>query len=143
MFVLQVNSNPQLGLLLKQPPHIPNLAAKVRLGWSQVKVSSFDLKYLNEGLNAILIIITIIIATRPKPAYGRQGLAGLWGQDTDEVSTFLAVQDSSIGDLVSQHSCLISRIHKTRLTGSELQWGNSAAHKFELKAPVAPRREIF
>ena len=27
--------------------------------------------------------------TRPKPAYGRQGLAGLWGQDTDEVSTFL------------------------------------------------------
>ena len=33
--------------------------------------------------------IIIIIITRPKPAYGRQGLAGLWGQDTDEVSTFL------------------------------------------------------
>ena len=31
----------------------------------------------------------IIIITRPKPAYGRQGLAGLWGQNTDEVSTFL------------------------------------------------------
>ena len=31
----------------------------------------------------------IIINTRPKPAYGRQGLAGSWGQDTDEVSTFL------------------------------------------------------
>ena len=31
----------------------------------------------------------IIIITRPKPAYGRQGLAGSWGQDTDEVSTFL------------------------------------------------------
>ena len=30
----------------------------------------------------------IIITTRPKPAYGRQGLAGSWGQDTDEVSTF-------------------------------------------------------
>ena len=27
--------------------------------------------------------------TRPKPAYGRQGLARLWGQDTDEVSAFL------------------------------------------------------
>ena len=27
----------------------------------------------------------IIIITRPKPAYGRQGLAGSWGQDTDEV----------------------------------------------------------
>ena len=37
----------------------------------------------------IIIIIIIIIITRPKPAYGRQGLAGLWGQDTDEVSTFL------------------------------------------------------
>ena len=36
-----------------------------------------------------IIIIIIIIITRPKPAYGRQGLAGLWGQDTDEVSTFL------------------------------------------------------
>ena len=33
--------------------------------------------------------IIIIIITRPKPAYGRQGLAGSWGQDTDEVSTFL------------------------------------------------------
>ena len=33
-------------------------------------------------------IITIII-TRPKPAYGRHGLAGSWGQDTDEVSTFV------------------------------------------------------
>ena len=30
----------------------------------------------------------IIIITRPKPAYGRQGLAGSWGQGTDEVSTF-------------------------------------------------------
>ena len=34
-------------------------------------------------------IITAIIITRPKPAYGRLGLAGSWGQDTDEVSTFL------------------------------------------------------
>ena len=31
----------------------------------------------------------IIIITRPKPPFGRQGLAGSWGQDTDEVSTFL------------------------------------------------------
>ena len=37
----------------------------------------------------IFIVIIIIIITRPKPAYGRQGLAGSWGQDTDEVSTFL------------------------------------------------------
>ena len=37
----------------------------------------------------VINIIIIIINTRPKPAYGRQGLAGSWGQDTDEVSTFL------------------------------------------------------
>ena len=41
--------------------------------------------------NVIMIMrkIIIIIITRPKPAYGRQGLVGSWGQDTDEVSTFL------------------------------------------------------
>ena len=37
----------------------------------------------------IMTIIIIIIIIRPKPAYGRQGLAGSWGQDTDEVRTFL------------------------------------------------------
>ena len=42
----------------------------------------------------IIIIILIIIITRPKPAYGRQGLARSWGQDTDEVSTFLVVLTS-------------------------------------------------
>ena len=36
----------------------------------------------------IITIIIIIIITRPKPAYGRQGLAGSWGQDTDKVSNF-------------------------------------------------------
>ena len=35
------------------------------------------------------IMIIAIIFTRPKPAYGQQGLAGSWGQDTDEVTTFL------------------------------------------------------
>ena len=37
----------------------------------------------------LILLLLIIIITRPKPAYGRQGLAGSWGQDTDEVSTFL------------------------------------------------------
>ena len=36
----------------------------------------------------IIIIIIIIIITRPKLAYGQQGLAGSWGQDTDKVSNF-------------------------------------------------------
>ena len=30
----------------------------------------------------IIIIIIIIIITRPKPPFGRQGLAGPWGKDT-------------------------------------------------------------
>ena len=37
----------------------------------------------------LVIIVIIIIITRPKPAYGQQGLAGWWGQDRDEVRTFL------------------------------------------------------
>ena len=43
-------------------------------------------------ITIIIIIdnaVIIIIITRPRPAYDRQGLAGSWGQDTDEVSTFL------------------------------------------------------
>ena len=36
-----------------------------------------------------VFLLILIIITRPKPAYGRQGLAGSWGQNTDEVSTFL------------------------------------------------------
>ena len=38
----------------------------------------------------------MIIITRPKPAYGRQGLAGSWGKDTDEVSTFFGVLNVSL-----------------------------------------------
>ena len=56
------------------------------------------------GLMIIIIVIVIIIAiiiviiiTRPKPAYGRQGLAGSWGQDTDEVSTFLVFSLQACG----------------------------------------------
>ena len=36
----------------------------------------------------IIFIVLIIMVTRPKPAYGRQGLAGSWGQDTDQAGTF-------------------------------------------------------
>ena len=35
-----------------------------------------------------IITITIIIITRPKPAYGLQGLAGSWGQVTDQADVF-------------------------------------------------------
>ena len=40
---------------------------------------------------AQVLLILIIIITRPKPAYGRQGLAGLWGQDTGQAGTFWGV----------------------------------------------------
>ena len=38
----------------------------------------------------------IIIITRPKPGYCRQGLAGLWGQDTDQGGTFWDVLNVSL-----------------------------------------------
>ena len=34
--------------------------------------------------------------TRPKPAYGRQGPAGSWGQNTDQVGTFWGVLTVSL-----------------------------------------------
>ena len=42
----------------------------------------------------------IIINTRPKAAYGQQGLAGSRGQDTDEVSTFLVFLTSQFAPAV-------------------------------------------
>ena len=44
----------------------------------------------------VVVVVMVIIITRPKPAYGRQGLAGSWGQDTDEVSTFWGVLNISL-----------------------------------------------
>ena len=48
----------------------------------------------------ITIIIIIIITTRPKPAYGRQGLVGSWGQNTYEVSTFMVFLTSHFAPAV-------------------------------------------
>ena len=47
------------------------------------------------GVTTIIIIILIII-TRPKPAYGRQGLAGFWGQDTDQAGSCWGVLNVSL-----------------------------------------------
>ena len=52
------------------------------------------------NLNQNIICATIIIIiTRPKPAYGRQGLAGSWGQDTDKVSNFWVFLTSHFAQL--------------------------------------------
>ena len=40
--------------------------------------------------------IAIIIITRPKPAYGRQGLAGSWGQDTNQARIFWGILNVSL-----------------------------------------------
>ena len=45
------------------------------------------IKMISKAVN----IIIIIIITRPKPAYGRQSLVGLLGQDTDQAGTFWGV----------------------------------------------------
>ena len=44
----------------------------------------------------VIIIIIIIIITRPKPAYGRQGLTGLWDLDTDKAGSFWGVLNVSL-----------------------------------------------
>ena len=44
----------------------------------------------------IIVIIIIIITTRPKPAYGRQGLAESWGQDRNQAGMFSGVLNVSL-----------------------------------------------
>ena len=79
----------------------------IEIGACFVAVSRFTLCMLVsdlvddkvDDLLLIMLIITIIIITRPKPAYGRQGLAGLWGQDTDKVSNFWVFLSSHFAQL--------------------------------------------
>ena len=64
-----------------------------------------------------VVIAFIIISTRPKPAYGRKGLAGSWGQNTDEVSTFLVFLTSHFApaalssDLTNLGPLMTMKIH--------------------------------
>ena len=72
----------------------------------------FDIIFIT-NLNVIFIINN----TRPKPAYGRQGLAGSWGQDTDKVSTFLVFLTSHFApaalssDLTNLGPLMTMKIH--------------------------------
>ena len=65
----------------------------------------------------IIVMIMIIMITRPKPAYGGQGLEGSWGQDTDEVSTFLVFLTSHFAlaalslDLTNLGPLMTMKIH--------------------------------
>ena len=69
---------------LRQPA---DLVGGTRMG------TSCHLAYL---LHIFTIAGTIIINTRPKPAYGRQGLAGSWGQNIDQAGTFWSVLNVSL-----------------------------------------------
>ena len=74
------------------------MGSKSFLG-SSFKPWSSDYKGPRGSVTITIITITII-TTRPKPAYGRQGLAVSWGQDTDEVSTFLVFLTSHFAPAV-------------------------------------------
>ena len=62
-------------------------------------INIMDITNVNNIKINILTIIFIninIMNTRPKPAYGRQGLAGFWGQDTDQAGSFWGVLNVSL-----------------------------------------------
>ena len=87
----------------------------------------------------IIIITIIIIITRPKPAYGRQGLAGSWGQDTDEVSTFLVFLTSHFApaalssDLTNLGPLMTMKIHLETLKNHGNQPKTMKNHETTLK----------
>merc|ERR1719195_136820 len=85
------------------------------------------------------LLPTIIIITRPKPAYGRQGLAGSWGQDTDEMSTFLVFLTSHFApaalssDLTNLGPLMTMKIHLETLKNHGNQPKTMKNHKTALK----------
>merc|ERR1712218_574687 len=77
--------------------------------------------------------------TRPKPAYGRQGLAGSWGQDTDEVRTFLVFLTSHFApaalssDLTNLGPLMTMKIHLETLKNHGNQPKTMKNHETTLK----------
>ena len=107
--------------------------------WSASTWSSPSLYHYNyEKGKGCLRFYTIMI-TRPKPAYGRQGLAGSWGQDTDEVSTFLVFLTSHFplatlsSDLTNQGPLMTMKIHLETLKKHGNQPKTMKNHETTLK----------
>merc|ERR1712218_372851 len=81
----------------------------------------------------------VIIITRPKPAYGQQGLAGSWGQDTDEVSSFLVFLTSHFApaalssDLTNLGPLMTMKIHLETLKNHGNQPKTMKNHETTLK----------
>ena len=90
-------------------------------------------------INKNIINKIIIMITRPKPAYGQQGLAGSWGQDTDGVSTFLVFLTSHFplatlsSDLTNQGPLMTMKIHLETLKKHGNQPKTMKNHETTLK----------
>merc|ERR1711889_2395 len=91
---------------------------------------------------SIIVIIKIsIIITRPKPAYGRQGLAGSWGQDTDEMSIFLVFLTSHFApaalssDLTNLGPLMTMKIHLETLKNHGTTLKNHGNQAKTMKPP--------
>ena len=56
--------------------------------------------------------VIIIIDTRTKPAYGRQGLAESWGQDTNQARIFWGILNVSLRTSGAQFGCKLTLNHK-------------------------------
>ena len=111
-------------------PPVRNVDEKFPVNWTLI---------LSLLIEIIIIIITIIIITRPKPAYGRHGLAGSWGQDTDEVNTFLVFLTSHFApaalssDLTNLGSLMTMKIHLDTLKNHGNQPKTMKNHEATMK----------
>ena len=67
---------------------------------------------INMVINIIDMIITIIDMviniTRPKPAYGRQGLAGVVDMVIKIIDMIISIIDMVINIIISQYECMAS-----------------------------------
>ena len=82
-----------------QDPHLSLFSASVIVAsvWMvSLEVITIIITTIIITITTIIVIINTIIITRPKLAYGRQGLVGLLGQDTDQSGTFWGVLSVSL-----------------------------------------------
>ena len=68
------------------------------------------------------VFITFIIITRPKPAYGRQGLAGSWGQDTNQARILWGILNVSLRASGTQLGYKLTLSHKKPTWNHEKTW---------------------
>ena len=87
----------------------------------------------------VMFLTKEFVDTRPKPAYGRQGLAGSLGQDTDKVSTFLVFLTPHFApaalssDLTNLGPLMTMKIHLETLKNRGNQPKTMKSHETTLK----------